>query len=190
MFELLGADNLYQTKIVFTWFGLLITGAVVWLMVEGASFYLRKKAGQPLSGWAMLVAVGALYLDALGDIFGFYNWNFRGLWYDQIAHFWGGLAAGAVVLSVMLTMVKAEIIKVNKTALFILALAVTGFLGQLYEIEEYLEDYFRGSNRLGDGVDTANDMLLNIVGSAISIGAGLALKKNHQGKKTLLKDRP
>lgn len=184
LFELLGADNFYQAKIVFTWFGLLITSMVVWLMVEGASFYLSKKTGQPLSGWAMLVAVGALYLDALGDIFGFYNWNFQGLWYDQIAHFWGGLAAGAVVFSVMSALIRAGIMKMNRTALFILTVALTGLLGQFYEIEEYLEDYFRGSNRLGDGVDTANDMLLNIIGSTVSVGVGLALKKKTGVKKT------
>jgi len=37
----------------------------------------------------------------------------------------------------------------------------------MYEIEEYLEDYFTGSHRLGDGLDTAEDLMFNIVGGLV-----------------------
>ena len=42
-------------------------------------------------------------------------------------------------------------------------------LGTIYEIEEYLEDVFFHSNRLGDGYDTANDLLMNNSGAFITL---------------------
>jgi uncharacterized membrane protein YjdF len=39
----------------------------------------------------------------------------------------------------------------------------------LYEMQEYLEDVFSGSHRLGDGPDTANDLLLNLIGGLVTV---------------------
>lgn len=49
------------------------------------------------------------------------------------------------------------------------AVLVVSFFGALYEIEEYLEDFFTASMRLGDGPDTANDIMLNVIGAAVAV---------------------
>ena len=53
----------------------------------------------------------------------------------------------------------------NKLSLF-LAATSTISLSALYEVEEYVEDIFFKTNRLGPGVDTASDLLFNILGVA------------------------
>lgn len=50
-----------------------------------------------------------------------------------------------------------------------LALGASTIFAVLYEVEEYLEDYFFQTNRLGDGPDTANDLMLNLFGGALLI---------------------
>ena len=90
-------------------------------------------------------------------------------WYDQAAHFTGGAACAGLVFSFLRRLTKTRIIQIGRWGLTVFSIAITGFLGSLYEIEEYLEDFFRGSHRLGDGFDTANDMLLNALGAVFII---------------------
>ena len=58
----------------------------------------------------MAIVTGAIYVDALGDIFSFYE---RFSWYDQLAHFLGGLAAAGVIFSVIYSFVKYKKITIN-----------------------------------------------------------------------------
>ena len=57
-----------------------------------------------------------------------------------------------------------------------MALCLNVLFAVLYEIEEYSEDFFYGTNRLGDGPDTANDLMLNLIGGAIIILAIMAYR--------------
>lgn len=57
--------------------------------------------------------------------------------------------------------------KIPLALLLFLGISVTSLFGSFYEIEEYLEDAFYNHRqvRLGDGPDTANDLLLNLYGA-------------------------
>ncbi|MEK7178151.1 MAG: hypothetical protein AAB721_00615 [Patescibacteria group bacterium] len=162
IFELLNQAGVLHFTLDFTWFGLVITSVIAWLIVETISYFLRKSCGYPLAGWAMLIAAAAVYQDALGDILRFYG---RFGWYDQSAHFLGGAAAGGLLLVIINNFNRCGKIKLGYIGRGIFALFAASFFGALYELEEYFEDFFTGSHRLGDGPDTANDLFLNLLGA-------------------------
>lgn len=173
IFELLNEVGILLFSLDFTWFGLSITAIISWLVIEIVSSLLRKYCGEGLAGWAMFIATGGIYLDALGDILHFYG---RFGWYDQLAHLAGGAAVAILIFDALWQMNKCQKIKLGNWGLNIFAICGATLFGALYEIEEYLEDYFTGSHRLGDGFDTANDLMLDIIGAiAIILIINIAL---------------
>lgn len=166
IYELLNQFKILNHPLAFTWLGLVLTSSIIWLLLEIVSFYTQKKCGWPISGLAMLTAVAVVYLDALGDIFLLYA---RYGWYDKAAHFVGGAAATGIVFSVIRSLVDCRRIKLGFFGMGFFSWMTAGFLGIIYELEEYFEDYFTGSHRLGDGFDTANDLFLNLVGAFVII---------------------
>jgi len=166
IFELLNQLGFLHYSLDFTWLGLAITSIIVWFLVETCSHLLRKYCGHPVAGWVLFLTAAGLYVDALGDIMRWYG-NFG--WYDQVAHSVGGAAAGGILFFIIYSFNRAGKIKLTHFSQAAFALCASSFFGTLYELEEYFEDYFTGSKRLGDGSDTANDMFLNLTGALIII---------------------
>lgn len=164
LFELSNQFGLLHFTLDFTWFGLVITGAVIWLFVEGASYILEKRSGRPIPGIIFLLVLVAVYVDALGDILHFYG---RFYWYDEVAHLIGGATAAGILFFMVWTSLRH---KIKALGISLFSLGISSFLGVLYEIEEYLEDLLTGSHRLGDGPDTASDLLFNTLGALFVIG--------------------
>lgn len=162
VFEFLNYIGILHYTLDFSWLGLIVTLLFVWLLVEIISLFLKKHNYQPLKGWVLIMVVIAIYIDAFGDILHLYS-QFD--WYDQLMHLIGGATTAAVSFNVLYQIGQ-------RTSIFkssFISLATSSLLGTFYEIEEYLEDYFTGSHRLGDGPDTANDLLLNLVGALLII---------------------
>lgn len=129
---------------------------------------ISKKKGYYLHWSVWIVVTIALGLDAAGDFFHLYA---NVTWWDQFVHY--GVSAiinftlFAVINAFWIDKFKFSLLFKTgrlKLALF-LSTTSTISLGALYEVEEYLEDFFFQTNRLGDGVDTANDLTMNILGA-------------------------
>jgi len=172
IYELLNQFKILHQPLTFTWIGLAITAIFVWIILETASLYTRKKCGRPIPGLAMMAAVGVVYFDALGDIFHLYA-NYG--WYDQLAHFLGGAAVGGIIFSIVRSLLDCQHIRLGAFGAGFFSWTTAAFFSVLYELEEYFEDYFAGriaagyTLRLGDGPDTANDLFLDLVGSLLII---------------------
>lgn len=163
IFELLVWLKVIPLTVTFTIIGLMITQGAVWLVLEVIQARLRC----PYQWWIMTLIVLAVMLDAAGD---FFHWYAIFRWYDAALHlFASGVAALWVWNIAMLVYGKRAAHKL----IFISTFAIAVTMGVAYEIEEYLEDYFTGSHRLGDGFDTANDLLLNTIGA---LGAVLIVR--------------
>ncbi len=156
LFELLNIANIFTVPLDFTWAGLFITLMASWLLLELGLWYAKKQRVDNTFGIVYVVVITALLIDMCGDIFHLYS---SIEWYDQMAHTVGGVAVATGVAILFSKM------RLRFFSLTIIAFTALG--GALYEIEEYLEDFFRGSNRLGDGPDTANDLMLTITGGII-----------------------
>lgn len=166
VFELLNEFDIFHYSLDFTWFGLMITSGVIWITIEVAGYILRKKYNDKLT-LTVALSIGAImvYIDALGDIFHFYS---QFPWYDRVAHFAGGIVVATAFACMVKHLVKVKIFKLGTHARLLFVVAVSALGGCLYEIEEYLEDYFTGSKRLGNGPDTADDMMLIILGAILA----------------------
>ncbi|MBI4407047.1 MAG: hypothetical protein HY565_00925 [Candidatus Kerfeldbacteria bacterium] len=158
-FEVLVWLEFIPLTTTFTILGLIITQVAVWVILEIIQVRLRR----PYAWWVMTLVVLAVMLDAAGDLF---HWYTTFYWYDAVLHLFGsGVAAVWVWNTLMIVYSQRAPYKL----IFMGACGIAIALGVGYEIEEYLEDFFTGSHRLGDGFDTANDLLLNTTGVLLAV---------------------
>jgi hypothetical protein len=161
IFEVSNLIRLLPLSPEFTWFGLILTLLVAWISLEAADMFLLAKYHKRMPWFIWPIVYALISYDALGDMFHLYGrWN----WYDQIGHMAGTAVAMFVIVEI------AKIATGRKTLSQSALLAAYGLaitIGTLYEIEEYLEDVFFMSNRLGDGPDTGNDLLMNLIGATL-----------------------
>lgn len=168
VFEFLNLVEIFHFPLDFSWFGLMITAISVWLIGELMVVKLKKeKYLATVLGLSFLV----VFLDALGDVCFFY---FHFGLYDRILHF----IAGGVIAYLIFILTKDLFKDVRIHLIFIIALS--NLFGVLYEIEEYLEDVFihKRPLRLGDGPDTADDLLMNLLGAILIALIIYFLRKN------------
>lgn len=173
VFELLNYLKILQFNTQFTWLGLVITSCACLILLEITAYKYKQKKGNYLHWSIWLIVAAGLSLDAFGDFFHLYS---RYNWWDQFAH----LFISVVVCFTLFIVISAFWIDKFKFSLLMktgrlklsLFLAATSAmsLSALYEIEEYLEDIVFHTNRLGPGVDTANDLFCNLTGVLIAVG--------------------
>lgn len=174
IFEIFNYFSVLKFKVDFTWFGLILTAAAIWGGLEIAHHFLKMRCHHILHSAIWFLAIFALCIDALGDILHCYS---RFSWYDQVAHFTGSVVAGAIIFSILKAVNPCRVNKMGDSLMYFLTFTSVTTLGVFYELEEYLEDYFNLTNRLGDGPDTTNDLLLNVVGVLAVILFVLVVKK-------------
>lgn len=157
LFEFLNLAGILNFTLDFSWLGLLVTSVGTLLVLE-----LLYYAFSPSPLAYLLVATG-LWLDALGDVAHFYG-NLD--WYDQFMHVLGGGIVMAVTLAIFSKLGETKHLPV--ILILLLGLGLVALFGDLYEIEEYLEDrfYHERQVRLGTGPDTADDLMWNFLGGA------------------------
>lgn len=162
LFEAANTVHLLQIETQFTWLGLLLTSIFAFLGIELASYLLAQRQMQlHWSAWPLAFAMIAV--DAGGDIF---YWYWRYPWYDQIGHLLGSATVAVIILSIVAAGRRFSRLHDND---LLLTLGLAMVFGNLYEIEEYLEDVTTLSERLGDGPDTSNDLLMNLIGASLVV---------------------
>ncbi len=172
IFNFLNLIRVLEFTLQFTWRGLFITALATCLILEGAAYAYYRTKGHVLHGSVWLIVMFALGLDATADIFHFYQ---RFGWWDQAVHTLNSsLICFALFIAVSAFWInRPSFDLLRKPArlhlgLFIAAMT-TMTLSALYEIEEYTEDMIFGTQRLGPGTDTANDLLCNAGGILIAV---------------------
>lgn len=158
LFVLFGWVNLQPT---FTTLGLMITAIAGWATLEWVSIYLRQGASKLLPWWVVCIVVGAVYLDAAGDFIHLYD---RIRFFDAILHLIIPFIFGVCLIWVL----RIRHAALPQSLIVWLGVTITVSFGTLYEIEEYLEDVFTGSNRFGDAFDTGSDLVLDVLGAALA----------------------
>lgn len=157
VFEELNHFRVLNFPLDFTWIGLLIVAIFAFTLINIISFWVEKSGGHlNVAVWPLALVM--VCIDAFGDMFRLYS---RLAWYDRAAHFFGGLTIAAITFAVLKARRKDESVS-NYDLLFVLSF--TALAGSFYEIEEYLEDLFTFSHRLGDGFDTVDDIIMNLSG--------------------------
>lgn len=146
----------------FTASGLLLQSFVFYCFFEIVN-HLIKKYGKTPPWWVASSMVGLLGMDAIGD---YLYWYDSFTYFDAILHFLVPMAGTLGIWAIRRTF---QLPTNYKTVLFSIVPCIMT-LAAMYEMEEYLEDLITGSHRLGDGFDTANDMLMALLGSLLPVG--------------------
>lgn len=171
VFDLTGYFQIIDYKVTYTWFGLLITATSVFIGIEVVSYAAWRWRRHDLYWPVWPIALFVVAADGFGDLFHWYERNipFFGtqLWYDQAMHFVGSMAAAIIMLAFIRAVRSVNHHRELRTEDLLLMLTLSVSVGVLYELEEYFEDLAWGSNRLGDGFDTANDLFLNLCGALV-----------------------
>ncbi len=160
----------------FTWLGLILTSLAILGGLEVTNFVLKKRTHTQIPSLIWPLALGVVVLDAGGDFFHFYS---RWSWYDQVAHLLGGAVAAAVIYIIFIAVAQVHHWSHPQHLSLTYALGLATTLGVLYEIEEYLEDYFNLTNRLGSAQDTVNDLLMNLIGAFLIISLIKIFRRFH-----------
>ncbi len=166
LFEFLNYLKVFQYQVDYTWFGRFFSTLVLFGILRVIDEVFKRTLKRRLQGTVWFVMAGLLWLDFCGDIFHFYS---RWGWYDQFVHFMSGICLVVCLILVFETCVVRLRWKLPSGIIFILALGINTIFAVAYELEEYLEDYFFHTQRLGDGFDTANDLMLNLLAGALTI---------------------
>lgn len=167
IFDILNALRILPYGVEFTHVGRVISTGGVALVLYLIEKLVHQNIGVRLSGYVWMAGTLIVGIDFVGDVLRLY-----GSWqpYDQFAHFLSGpLLVGALLLALS-TIAHHQHWQMPRVIFYLLVLGIDLMVAVLYEIEEYLEDVLTLSHRLGDGPDTVNDILMNLVG-----GAGLIL---------------
>lgn len=172
IFEILNFLRVLEFNLQFTWLGLVITSIFALTLLEFIAYKYKQKKGHYLHWSIWLIIAAALSLDAMGDFFFLYA---KFPWWDQVVHYF----VSAVITFTLFVVISAFWIDKFKYSLLFksgrlklslfLAATSTISLSALYEVEEYVEDIFFKTNRLGPGVDTASDLLFNFLGVASTV---------------------
>jgi hypothetical protein len=177
-FEILNWIGLLHFKLTFSWFGLIATAAAAWAITELLWRKLRHLHARA-KAWLLFLILASLLIDLSGDVCG---WYAAFLWYDQFAHLIGGMAAAMAVVILLRAANLLPDISIQPHLPFwvqlLIVVSIAVLLGVLYELEEYAETVFLGNNRLGDMLDTPNDLFLDLSGALI--GGWMTLKNVHQ----------
>lgn len=172
-FEFLNLFGILRVPLTFTWWGLIVTSLPVWVIIELCHSKARR-THTPFPEWVLIIIVFAVYVDAVGDILGLYDQFY---WWDQVAHVFGTASATAgcgIVLAPMLGLGT-----LSSKVQFIIIVAFGMLAGTVYELAEYTEDLISQSHRLGDGLDTGNDLLLDLLGAVLVAAILLRLHPRH-----------
>jgi hypothetical protein len=176
LFELANYLGVLHFSLDYTWLGLLITILGATIGVELSAYVMRRTIRVDMPWVAWPIAFGAVLFDVIGDVFSLYA---NVVWYDQLAHFLGTAAAAIIFLMFFRSLQEVKGWRYPPVLNFLLAFGLAMAMGVGYEIEEYLEDFFVASNRLGDGEDTANDLLLNTIGALSILASAWFMKIFH-----------
>jgi hypothetical protein len=174
-FELLGALRLIPIVTEFTWKGLLLQSIAIWVFIEWAAWYVRRRKLNYFIAPAAYLLTLQVIVDAVGDMAHLYG---KFIWYDQLMHLTGGFVVAFITTGILYAMHRRDHVQVLSLREVLLTGWSLGVTAQvIYELEEYMEDVLTGSHRLGDGFDTANDLMLGSAGGAIAAILVLALPR-------------
>lgn len=164
-FEAANYWRLFHFSVDFTWIGLLITSLGVLLLLTGFDRWF-KRHGADLHWSVWLLTLLLVGVDAFADFAHLYS---RWSWFDQFDHFGGGFIGFIIFHSMAMVLKRTREWRHPRWFDAVAALGAVTILGNLYEIEEYFEDVISLTHRLGDGPDTANDLLMNLLGGLMAL---------------------
>jgi uncharacterized membrane protein YjdF len=149
------------------------------LFLLAVYIYMRARYGISIPVILLLLVLGAVEVDALGNYFRMYGRRFGPVMYDEFSH----MAVQALIAPVIVWLLRKGIVKFGyRLPLgFVTFFAITTLfsLSAFYEVIELWDElYFRGQ-RIWSAHDAPNDLQWDLAGIIIgAVFAYLVLKRN------------
>jgi hypothetical protein len=164
LLEVLNAIGILHFGLTYTWSGLVVTGAIVFLGIEVVERIISRRIGAHLHWSAWGLAFTSIFIDAFGDMTHLYT---QVGFYDTVAHAIGGAVTALVFAQMIAGLARAYRQGLSARIQILLAYTVAISFGAYYEMEEYLEDALTGSGRSGGNADTALDICMDVLGATL-----------------------
>ncbi|MEX1112277.1 MAG: hypothetical protein WEC84_02335 [Candidatus Andersenbacteria bacterium] len=167
--ELLGATNVLPISDKPIWLGVVATGIGSWAVIGLARWRQRQRGDMWLTEWAAGLIVALIYLDALGNMFDWYDsWR----WFDVVVHTSSGLVGTAVAWQILYALTTHYALEIPLWVHALFALFTFAFLAVLVELLEFVADRIYGIEGywLGSGIDTVGDLAAGVSGGLLTIG--------------------
>ncbi|MEK7636966.1 MAG: hypothetical protein AAB402_01060 [Patescibacteria group bacterium] len=125
--------------------------------------WLRRR-GSRLARLTFVLAAGAVWLDALGN----FQHLYAGFWWwDRLTHAVGGMALSAVFIDFFLSYRATGKLQAGWGWAAWMGVLVGQLVGSLYEISEWLGDFWFDTHRVQGPYDTPHDLFQNLVGGLV-----------------------
>lgn len=177
-FELLNFTGILNYELHFSWLALVIITMAGWFVWVLTYRPLKRQEQNFLASQVGVLTLGSIYADFLGNLYHLYP---KFSWYDQFTHFLGGVALGTLAFVIIWYFKTTGRIKISVFWLILFAVCLAVTAGVFYEFQEYLEDHFTGTKKLGNSFDTADDLAWDFLGT-LAIVAPLAIVMNKKKK--------
>lgn len=142
----------------FTWFGLFVTFAFAWTMLELLQF----------SALVWIFVFLLLILDVFSALLGLFSTVSS---WDKLMHTCGGILMATAALEIISRIIEKGYVRVQNSKLFVIinVFFFVTFIGFLYEFLEYLIDKFQYGypKTLVDVYDSIEDQLFNLLGATL-----------------------
>lgn len=135
----------------------------------GAIFWVNQwllKRGRPFSIITLVFTLGGLWLDALGNFRHFYGGYW---WWDHLTHGIGGIAITSAFIDLWSGWRRGRETVISWWQATWIGLAFGQFLGAVYEVSEYLGDFWFKTHRVGLHFDTSRDLTFNLAGGLLIV---------------------
>lgn len=179
VFGFVGAGTLFLLKMAYLPIWASTTIGVALLL--GLRHFLRLQYGIRCPTYLLLLLIAAIEVDAIGNLFGFYNHRFRYIQYDELAH----CLVSALVLPVIVWLLHRGLARFGyhlPLGLVVFLSFTTVFtLAGFYEVIELWDDKYMHPApgwRIHGSYDTANDLQWDFLGMGLgAIGSFLAMRR-------------
>ncbi len=145
---------------------LAITNAVAASAVLWFDRWLMKK-GSHISLVTFALLAGAIWLDALGNFQHLYGGFW---WWDRLTHTVGGMTLSAGFIDLFLSYRRTGQLQASWIWVAWMGFLVGQLIGSIYEISEWLGDFWFHTQRVTGTYDTAHDLFQNLVGGVGVLG--------------------
>lgn len=162
---LLGVEALTHYDTAPRQIALIVTNITATVLVLLFDRWLQRRKAK-LSMITILLVVAAVWLDALGNFQHLYG---QFWWWDRITHTVGGMAISGGFIDFCLAWRRTGKLAVSWGQAAWLGFLSGQFLGSLYEISEWLGDFWFHTHRVVYTYDSPHDLFFNALGGAIVV---------------------
>ncbi len=123
-----------------------------------------RRVGQQLSWLTILMALASVWIDALGN---FQHLYARFWWYDRVTHTIGGMALSAVCIDLYQHWRRSGTFPMTPAFATWSGFLLGQFIGAMYEVSEWLGDWWFHTERVWSAFDAPRDLFFNLMGGLL-----------------------